>query len=413
MANGQQSENTLHENAIGWSILLAVIAVLVWLFWYYKAEEVRDIVRWIRYGEMWIVSWFIDLGSMLGLHGKDGYQVFYNGKLVDWHQGFESAPEWDKAKLKYEHLSYFNALAMQPLRVVFVALTGLGALWCLFRGPDTHYRSHLGLEGLIQRQAKNFPVISPFVEFNPSQQPPRPPGSPVPAELPLFAEALGPEEWLAYNQIPIPDGQIDRAAAAAAFSEQLGPRWKGVQVLKPYQQVLLAAFCLKASRKRSDADTMLGRLAGCWNFKAGGLKLSQDPSLLKDARKILKDKDLSSGTLAVCNQHAFVTTALLRALAYAREEGGVLAPAQFVRLRGHDRVLWYPLNNQGRQSFHMEAFGAMAHYKAEKMTQRPIPVPKVEGAVEAIVEYMSSMRARPVPQLDYSKSKKRGVKKAN
>ena len=46
------------------------------------------------------------------------------------------------------------------------------------------------------------------------------------------------------------------------------------------------------------------------------------------------------------------------------------------------------------------------------MTQRPIPVPKVEHAVETITEYMGTTRARPIPQLDYSKSKKRGVKKA-
>ncbi len=60
----------------------------------------------------------------------------------------------------------------------------------------------------------------------------------------------------------------------------------------------------------------------------------------------------------------------------------------------------------------MEALGAMSHFKAEKMTQRPIPVPKVDHAVDTIQEYMSSIKARPIPQLDYSKSKKRGIKKA-
>ena len=281
----------------------------------------------------------------------------------------------------------------------------------MFRGPQTHYRTRLGLEGLIHRQAENFSVIAPFVDFNPANQPPRPPGSPVPAELPLFAEALGPEEWLSYYQIPVPDGKIDEAAAAKAFQKQLMGRWKGAMVLKPYQQILLAAFCLKAARKRGESDELLGRLSLCWDFKRG-LALSRDKTLLKEARRILKDQKLSGSTLAKCNQHAFVTTALMRGLAVAREEGGVLAPAQFAWLRGHDRTLWYPLNNLGRQSFHMEALGAMAHYKAEKMTQRPIPVPKVNFAVQTITEYMQSTRARPLPQLDYSGSKRGGVKKA-
>ena len=181
--------------------------------------------------------------------------------------------------------------------------------------------------------------------------------------------------------------------------------------LKPYQQILLAAFCLKAARKRTDADEMLGRLAQCWTFRRG-LRLGRDKSLLSEARKILRNKELAGTTLSKCNQHAFVTTALLRALATAREEGGVLAPAQFVWLRGHDRTLWYPLNNLGRQSFHMEALGAMAHYKMEKMTQRPIPVPKMDYAVQTMEEYIGSLRMRPIPQLDYSGSKKRAIKKA-
>ena len=156
---------------------------------------------------------------------------------------------------------------------------------------------------------------------------------------------------------------------------------------------------------------MLGRLARCWTLK-NGLSLSKDPKLLKNAQAVLRNKDIAGPTLAQANRHAFETTALLRALQYAREEGGVLAPAHFVWLRAHDRTLWYPLNNMGRQSFHTEALGAMAHFKAEKLTQRPIPIPKLENALQTLQEYMSSGKARPIPQLDYSKSKKRGVKKA-
>ncbi len=411
MAGGQQAENTLHENAIGWSIMLVVLGVLVWLFWYYQSDEVRNLVRWIRYGEMWLVYGFIEIGNLLGIFGDEGYKIFYQGKEFDWKSGFDATPEYDKQQLTYFHLAFFNALAMQPMRIALFAICCLGGLWCMFNGPRTHYRTRMGLEALIKRQAANFPVIAPFVDFNPAMQPPRPPGSPVPAELPCFAEALGPEEWLAYYNIPAPDGAIDQEAAAKTFKKQLIGRWKGPMALKPYQQILLATFCLKASRKRDQSDEMLGRLALCWTFK-GGLKLGKDKTLLKEARKILKNKDLSGSVLSKCNQHAFVTTAMLRGLATAREEGGVLAPATFAWLRGHDRTLWYPMNNLGRQSFHIEAMGAMSHYKAEKMTQRPIPVPKVEHAVETIIEYMTSKRARPIPQLDYSQSSKRGVKKA-
>lgn len=409
---------------------MVVIAVLVYLFWYFKAEEVRNVIRWIRFSEAWVLQWFIMLGELVGL--SDGTFTF-RGQSLSFSDVFNGNPDrvakevgargnpnssnyygiknYNKNVLTIDHLALFSALTMGIMKPFFILLTACGALWCLLMGPHTQYRTRLGLDGLIARQAPNFPVISPFVDFNPSTQPPRPPGAPVPVELPDFAEALGPEEWLAFNQIPAPDGTLDEEAAAKHFKKQLIGRWKGVKALKPYQQVLLACFALKASRERDASDEMLSRIAVCWSAK-DGLKLSKDRKLLSDARKIIRNKDLASGTIAACNRHAFVTTALLGALNYARSEGGVLAPAQFVWLRAHDRTLWYPLNNMGRHSFHMEALGAMSHYKAERLTNRPIPAPKVEGAVQMIIEYMKSNLARPIPTLDYSQSKTRGVKKA-
>jgi len=383
--------------------MLCVLAALVWLFWYFFDTEVRNAVRWLRYGQAWLISHFVD----------NNFQVMFNGQPVNWQRGFNDIPRWSAERLRFEHLAYFTALTMQPLRYVYAGLLGAAAVFIYLYGSDRHYRQTLDLEGLIKRQSLVFPIIAPFVKYNPSKAPPRPPGNPVPAELPPFSEALGPEEWIAYFGVPVPDGVLDKKAAAKAFMKQLKGRWKGWKTLPPYMQVLLAAFALKASRKRADADTFLARLAVCWDSK-GGLKLSRDRKLLREARKVLANKDIAGGTLEAANSHAFITSAMLGALNHAREEGGVLAPAQFVWLRAHDRTLWYPLNNLGRQSFHPEAIGAMSHYRAERRTQRPIPVPKMEDAVESMAEYMGGRKARPIPQLDYSNSKKkRGIKKAS
>lgn len=393
-----QKPQTGTENAVGWFILGCVFIALFALFWYFNEFKVKSAIRWVRWGEMWAVSWVLD----------DDYAVQWNGQRVHFDTWLEGIPKLQPHQLDDKTMNVIATLAMAPMKLPLAVLMGMIGLWCMMWGPGTNNRRKMTLDSLIAHQAKAFPVISPFVKFNPSKQTPRPPGSPVPAELPAFAEALGPEEWLAYHSIPIPDGKIDRQAAYMALARQLGPRWQGWEKLPPYKQVLLACFCLKASRKRKESDDMIGRLAGSWTFEKG-MKL--DPKLLRDARAVLRNKDLAGPTLRKANQHAFQTTAMMRALATAREEGGVMAPATFVWLRAYDRTLWYPLNNLGRQAFHMEAFGAMAHYKAEKMTQRPIPRPKVETAIDTLNEYMSSEKARPVPQLDYKGSKKRGVKK--
>ena len=392
--------NTNHSSVIGWGLICLLIAVILWLIWYFNADVISNTVRWIRYVEMWVISPFVD----------DTYTVMMNGKPVPWEAGFNYTPQYPPQQTP-QLLSLFSALTQQPLRIPFTIILSFFGLYAYLKGPGTHYRKTLNIDTLIARQAKNFPIIAPFEKFNPSDLPTRPPGTPVPAELPLFAEALGPEEWLAYNNIPIPDGQLDRKKCESAFMKQLGGRWMGAAKLKPHEQILLAAFCLKAERKRDASDKLLGRIAQCWTIDKG-LQFSKDRHLKRDAIKILRNRNLAAGTLEQANFHAFKTPALLRALQYAREEGGVLAPAQFVWLRAYDRNLWYPLNNLGRQSLHPEAMGAMAHFKAERMTKRPIPVPKVGDAVESMALYMASDKARPIPALDYSESKKRGIRKA-
>lgn len=356
-------------------------------------------MRWIRISQMWVASIFVD---------EEDYNVPWMGKSLNLDVWLEAAPKIKREQLSPVVVGQLSTLALYPYRFIITIFLMVLAFWALFKGPKTQYRVKHSIDSLIRVQSSNFMAISPFVNFNPSNQPPRPPGAPVPAELPAFAEALGPEEWLAYHDVPVPDGKVDADAASRAFAKQLGQPWRGPLYMAPYRQILLAAFVLKSLRKRADSDLMLGRLAQCWSFESG---LKIESGLLSEARKVLRDREKVGKVLSRCNQHAYENTALIRALATAREEGGVLAPAQFVWLRAYDRALWYPLNNLGRQAFHLEALGAMCHYKAEKQTSRPIPRPKMEDAVKAITDYIASDKARPIPPLDYSKSKKRAIKK--
>lgn len=393
------NKNTGYDHAIGWALMLAVFFAILWLLWFFQSENIRSAVRWMRYAEMSVSE--LVLGS--------DFTIVQNGEAIaTLGQIKEFAGKADKHQLNAVNMELISLGALYPLRYFFTFLIALMSFWALFKGPRALYRQKLDLNHLISRQSPNFPAIAPFVKFNPTNQPPRPPGAPVPAELPAFAEALSPEEWIAYYDIPVPNGKVDDDAAARAFTRQLGPAWRGTMHMAPYKQILLAAFCLKSVRKRAEADEMLGQLSKSWTFESG-LKLNS--SLISKARKILRDRDISGKALTKCNQHAYENTVMLRALATAREEGGVLAPSQFLWLRAFDRMLWYPLNNLGRQSHHMEALGAICHYKAEKMAQRPIPRPKMEDAVKVISEYIASPNARPIPALDYSKSSKRAIKK--
>lgn len=393
-------------------IFAFIIAGAVGIWFLFKPQLLQGYI-WIRQGEVAVASLWTDddYAIEINTEGKQGSITFGQARDI-----LDTVTPEELLSDKYELWNIIKAttaVVLMPLRWFFSLFFGLMIYYVWFFGPTSHHRKRFDLDGLIDVQSETFKVINPIADFNPSDMPPRAPGSPVPAELPLFAEALSPEEWVAFNKIPITDGELDREGAAKAFEKQLGKRWQGAQKLPPYMQVLLAACALKAKRKRSESDDMLGRLASCWNHKSG-LKLSRDSSLLGEARKILRNKDIAGSTLKKCNRHAYVITALLGALDHARSEGGVLAPAQFLWLRGEDRESWYPLNNLGRKTYHAEAMGVMSHYRAEKQVQRPIPKAMVDDAVKTLSAYLSDKTiAQPIPQLDFSMIKNKKAPSKN
>jgi intracellular multiplication protein IcmP len=271
-------------------------------------------------------------------------------------------------------------------------LAGIG-LYTLFFSPHNKFRTKHTLESFINTQAKMWPVISPIVKFNPSNSG-RILGGEVPDKLPMFAEPLSPEEWISWNRIPVVNGIPDRDATRRAFIQQLGPRWTGMDSAPPHIKGLIAAFAIKGAQKREESDDLLGRLALAWSPEKG---LRMDAALTSDVAKILRDPELGGKTVHITDQHAWRTTAMLGLLRWARAQGGVLAPAQFVWLRAEDRALWYPLNNLGRRSFHSEGAGAMAHFMAEQAAQKPLPIPRVDTAYATLHTYLHDENRPSVP----------------
>lgn len=266
-------------------MILAVLAVCFYIVYRFWTPEILGAMRWVRYGEIWLVSLFT----------ADSYMVtLMSGDQVNLKEWLEIAATIPKEEMSLDLLTAITAVALTPFKWIFITIIGLIGLWTYLKGPGTQYIEVFNLDRFIRHQAKAFPIISPFVDFNPSNQPPRAPGDPVPAELPLFAEALGPEEWLAYHQIPMPDGVIDENVTFKTFARQLGPRWKGAKNLAPHKQILLAACCLKAARTREAADEFLGRLSLCWSHNKG-LQLNKDRALLKESRKILSTASRTLG----------------------------------------------------------------------------------------------------------------------
>ncbi|MDR3451048.1 MAG: hypothetical protein P4M15_15120 [Alphaproteobacteria bacterium] len=392
------SQNNQGEPTILLAVLIIMIGGFSWLMWHFLGANILDhFLRWTRFGEIWIIN------LITGGH----YQA-----CLDWlryARPYDTMPTGDVIGLSNQCFGP-HYLQMQPVeeRVKYYGLTGtsyvaLGTLttpyyrwpmaailaviglYVLLFSPRNKFMTRHTLESFIEAQAKMWPVISPIVKFNPSKQG-RILGGEVPDKLPIFAEALAPEEWIAYHRIPVVNRIPNRDAVRRAFIQQLGPRWTGITGAPPHIRALFAAFALKGAQKREESDAMLGRLALAWSPDKG---FKMESELASEIDKIIADPELGGKALKIADQFAWRTTALLGVLRWARAQGGVLAPGQFVWVRAEDRSLWYPLNNLGRRSFHTEGAGAMAHFMAEQAAAKPLPIPRIDTAYITLHTYLS------------------------
>lgn len=70
MADGKQDGSA--DVATGMGIMLVVLGACGYLVWWLWTEEILSALRWVRYGEMWVVSHFVD-DDFVVAWGKEKY----------------------------------------------------------------------------------------------------------------------------------------------------------------------------------------------------------------------------------------------------------------------------------------------------------------------------------------------------
>jgi intracellular multiplication protein IcmP len=396
-------------------LFLVAIGLLVWLIWHYFRTELLEIVRYVRLLEIWLVA-LVDSR----VHACSTWLRVANvGNAMPTPEAFQATNACFGAENlrrlpPAEALRYYNVtpdslgvvtdLTTPYVRWIGVLICASFGVYVMYFSPRTKFKTRHTLESFIKVQAKMWPVISPIVNFKPAEYSARSPGMMVPDKLPPFAEALSPEEWLSFHRVPVVNGIPDRETVRRAFMLQLGPPWKGdVGNLPLYLQALFAAFALKGAQKREESDEFLGRLALCWSLEHG---FQMESELAAEVKKIIHDPAIGGKACEIANLHAYRTTAILGVLKWARLNGGVLAPAQFLWLRAVDRTLWYPLDNLGRRAFHSEGAGAIAHFMAEQAARRPLPIPRIDTAIVTINQYLAANPVTIPPREDPKATKK-------
>ena len=258
-------------------LLLAVVVIIGWAIWYFWGDAILEGLRWLRLGELWVLSLFDsharDCAQWLRIAQVGNQQKVSMDVASAAYQCFgpESFEIFVKEGTAYD---YFNITGSSMKAIglyvgkytqwLIVPVCAFVGWYAIFKSPRNMFRTRYNLETFIRAQAKIWPVITPITNFNPAKTSARILGSPMPDKTPLFAEAFAPEEWLSYHRIEVVNGVPDREAARRAFLAQLGPRWSGFASLPVYMQLLAAAFALKGVQRRDESDDFLGLISTCW-----------------------------------------------------------------------------------------------------------------------------------------------------
>jgi len=357
-----------HSAVVVFVMFMLVLAIFGYGIWFIWGKYILNALKWICLSELYIIDIFV-MNPIIGQIKE--ILLSSNIDSLTWSGTIEPSLLFVGNYMKYPFAIIFSYMA-------YIAYK---------ENAREMLREKMGLEEMIEFQAKAWPYIKPFVNYDPGKESSRRTGGVVPRKLLCFAEALSPEEWLVFHDISIDKNsyEFDENKAKEAFEGQLVDRWRGTAKLKEHERALFAAFALKGARKRKDADEFLGELSSCWTREHG---FRPTKKINKRITKILRDPNIGHESVKIANNHAYVNTAMLAVLDYARKRGGVLAPSQFVWLKGVDRVLWYALNSLGRRTYFSEGSGSISHYYIEKGINKALVTPNVNNAVESLHTYL-------------------------
>jgi intracellular multiplication protein IcmP len=382
MPGGQGNRSAWPSNDDFTFLSLAVVVIGLgffgWLGWTNYHAEVSGVVAHLARWEICLVSIFTP-----ALNGLD--QTVENANL--------------NAVTVPEILGVLNRIGLY-LRVPVIVFILILAGFCFTRAAPSQFTRALDLNGLIEELTPTFGSIAAFAKRNLRLVPLQPAAS-RPSDPALHAL-----EWVqrfarSNGKSGPADGiALDEVRATQAFTDQLGPMWRGVERAPEHVRILYAAFALHLEQRREEARDLLTAFStalppGDQADTTGPTQFYAVPAeVVGDADKALRAKDMLVQAGRIAAGHAYTTPVLMSLLTAARRRSGVLAPAQFACLKLVDRNLWYALHSLGfegdgpGQTTHpnprVEAAGARDHWAAERTAGRSLVIPSVSRAVSAV-----------------------------
>lgn len=373
----QQQQGGNSDNSLDFLWMIVLIVGILALLWYFFHESVISFVLTLRVYELKFVSYIMEgygfLAYYLNLPSPN------TQKLASLLNTANSKP----LNMSIEQLVKLSSSVGRYYMIPIALIIGSLAAYTYFRNISEQFKHIYSMSSLRKSELRIWPQISPVVKVDLVKKS---------LDEGPWATSLTPMLFAKKNKLLEETKEKGRVtvklldgAAYRVLALQVGQFWRGIETLPLHIQALYAIFLARANRDRKVADALLlqistSALTAKLDFKGVGeiVAKHKDSKIAKFAEK----------------KHAYVLPMMATLLEMARTDG-VLATAEFLWLKPIDRPLWYMLNSVGRQTAFPEVAGAFAHWLAEKKVDKPLKVPMVDEAVQALGSAIKEMIYEP------------------
>lgn len=309
---------------------------------------------------------------MLAVQGDD---------LKAWQQVIQKGTEKAQYSLMVQVLTDVGKYLRYPVGFILIILAYIIYSKSIF----LRFKTTFSLKSMKMIEQSNYPQITPVSNLNLIKKD---------IDKGPWAMAMTPMQFCkAHHLLKEKTGDNGRPAvdlikstAYQVFVMQLGPLWKGPQMLPIYMRALFAVFAASANHDRDAAFSLIKQI---------NISANTDGKLnFEGVDKLLVKYYNSKVVTKVVQKHAYVLTVLASMLELARTDG-VFASSEFLWLKPVDRRLWYMLNTVGRQTAVSEVAGPYAHWMAERKWGAGLRTPMLDEAVKGMEIALSEIIYEP------------------
>lgn len=373
MKGGGQQQNP-PDQAFDLFLIVGFVSVAMLLSWYYFSEHIVRVIFAIRLIEgkaLLAVLEFLD--EVSDFVDPDMAAILQLKSAI--HYMTHTAPIRVGINDLYTVSARFGEAFSLPSVLVGVG----GMVYVLFFHRYSKFKQVYSMASLSRQEVVNWPQIACVVGKNLVKQDIHE-GEWKMSEQPLwFARKHNLLLHDVVNGKTV--AKLDREKAKTVLCTQMGPLWTGLEGLPPYVMALFAIFCAKAEGDGEGARTLIRQIAA--SASSGKLDFGGTRLLLF---KHVRSKSVGKAV----SPHAYLLTAMASMLELARDDG-VLAMSEFLWLKPLDRPLWYMLSNVGRRTAFVEVSAPYAHWLVEKRLRRPLKIPQVDQAIDALDQALSEI----------------------